>query len=312
MARRFDLVAYLKLVRFPLVFTAIADSAAGYCVGTSNKLEFSGTLALLALASGCLYLFGMALNDIADLEKDREAAPGKVLPSGRVSRIGAIAIAWILLGVSLAAICWIPATPLLNRLLLWGCVVLAILAYDLHWIKMPPIMGFVRACNLLLGVVAVVTIRFDSGLDGAHPWKCAALAAPLFIYGTSLTYVSTLEDAALDRRKLMIGAVGMSIGALLAATVVPLILILTHGHRHTGQLVLSLAAAWILVAWIVRRARRANDRKGLMLMVRDGVAGYILVDAAIVLSEGPPLKGLLVASLLAPAILSLYIFKKLV
>src|SRR5439155_720032 len=78
-----DLVAYLKLFRFPLVFTAIADSAAGY-LAASFQLEI-GTLTLLAVSSAGLYFFGMALNDIADRERDKQLAPGRVLPSGRLS-----------------------------------------------------------------------------------------------------------------------------------------------------------------------------------------------------------------------------------
>ncbi|HXX95082.1 MAG TPA: hypothetical protein VEN81_15760, partial [Planctomycetota bacterium] len=75
------MIAFLKLFRFPLVFTAIADSAAGYLVvGRSADLFI---LALLAVTSAGLYCFGMAMNDIADRDRDREIAPNRVLPSGR-------------------------------------------------------------------------------------------------------------------------------------------------------------------------------------------------------------------------------------
>ena len=83
--RRFDLVAYLKLVRFPLVFTAIADSAAGYFIGRLGGDDpITPTLGLLALSSAGLYLSGMALNDIADLPKVDELsdALGFELPPG--------------------------------------------------------------------------------------------------------------------------------------------------------------------------------------------------------------------------------------
>ncbi|MBV8881671.1 MAG: UbiA family prenyltransferase, partial [Planctomycetaceae bacterium] len=124
--RRFDLVAYLKLVRFPLVFTAIADSAAGYFIGRLGGDDpITPTLGLLALSSAGLYLSGMALNDIADLDKDRQSAPSKALPSGRVSRRGAISLAVVLLGLSFLAACLAPGR--LRVLTAWGAVVVSIL-----------------------------------------------------------------------------------------------------------------------------------------------------------------------------------------
>ena len=66
-----------------------------------------------------------------------------------------------------------------------------------------------------------------------------------------------------------------------------------------------------LMAWIVRRAWTARDKKGIMLLVRDGVGGIIFLDAAIVASVSGPIPGLCVAALSLPAILSVAIFKRL-
>jgi 4-hydroxybenzoate polyprenyltransferase len=312
MGRRFDLVAYLKLFRFPLVFTAIADSAAGYVFNWQENPKFSPTWWLLPVASAFLYMFGMALNDIVDVEKDRISAPGKVLPSGRVSRTAAIVSALTLLFLSLTAVCNITETPLWNRLPLWGLIVLAILAYDLHWLKAPPMMGVVRCCNFLLGLSCGVKFTFQWDAHGLLVWQAVILGLPLFVYATALTYVSTLEDGALDRRKLLVGVSAMAIGALSAAVILP---VLVYAVVTRDQFVGSwwgLGTAWILVAWIIYRARGAKDRKGLMLLVRDGVAGYILVDAAFVFTMyGVHFPAFVVVALMIPAALSLYIFKKL-
>jgi len=310
MAGRIDIVGYLKLFRFPLVFTAIADSAAGCLLPMDEYRIFSPTLGLLALSSSGLYLFGMALNDIADLEKDRVGAPSKVLPSGRISRRGAIAAALALAVTSLIAVVLIPEPTLLQRLLVWGALLLAILAYDLHWVKAPPIMGLVRALNVVLGVTATKEFQFDNVL-GAHPWKCALVVLPAFFYGTSLTYVSTLEDSDVDRRKLGMGVFGMAVGALSAAIVIPLLDIGKGGDGLRFNVLPAVAVAWMLVGWIVRRAWKARDRKLLMLLVRDGVAGYILVDAALVLPVTDWRRGVLIGLLLIPAAASLALFKRL-
>lgn len=305
MGRRFDLVAYLKLFRFPLVFTAIADSWAGGMT-TNHSLQWS-TLGLLAVASGGLYLFGMALNDIADRDKDRRSAPGKVIPSGRVSLRGAVVGASVMLAVSFVAILVAAGSFRVQALVVWGCVLLCILAYDLHWVKAPPIMGLVRACNALLGM------SVGRGLDVIGPtWVLVALVAPLFGYVTCLTYVSTLEDGPIDRRKVVGGAIGMSVFALLAACVIPLLMATWGGVSFSSiQMVPGLVPAWILVGWIGRRAWKAKERKDVMLVVRDGVAGIILVDAALVLASYDLEKGLITAGLLIPAIFCLFLFKKL-
>ena len=48
-----------------------------------------------------------------------------------------------------------------------------------------------------------------------------------------------------------------------------------------------------------------------MLLVRDGVAGFILLDSSIVLATGALVPGVAIAALLIPAILCLSIFKRL-
>jgi hypothetical protein len=71
--------------------------------------------------------------------------------------------------------------------------------------------------------------------------------------------------------------------------------------------------AWVvsglLAAWIIRRA--AAKPAAVKLLVRDGVAGIILLDASMVMSCGLLVPGLAVAALLVPAALGVWGFKKL-
>src|SRR5688572_28796918 len=158
---------YLKLFRFPLVFTAIADSAAGYLIATPPSILAPLVMILLAVCSGGLYFFGMALNDIADRDKDKVNAPNRVLPSGRLTLQSAKRAAGAALGVSLAAILLVMETQIFQRIAAWSLVVLCIVAYNL-WFKIPPVMGLVRAFNLLLGVTAGRIVTFD--IQG-QPWQ---------------------------------------------------------------------------------------------------------------------------------------------
>ena len=309
MARRFDLVAYLKLFRFPLVFTAVADSAAGYLIAAPSMLQ-PLTMILLAVCSTGLYFFGMALNDIADLERDQDLAPNRVLPSGRLTLNAAKTAAFTALALSLAAILLVLDMPILQRVVIWGLVVFCICAYNL-FLKIPPMMGFVRAFNLLLGVAAGRIIGINmAGL----PWQYAMQVFPTLVYVSSLTYVSTLEDAGLSRTKLMVGTALMSVGALLAAMAGPAVQMVVYyapfseaAFRSPWAFLFSI----VLIGWIVRRAAHAEDKKSLMLLVRDGVAGIIVLDAALLASFEDAMTGFLVASLLGPAALSVAVFKRL-
>jgi 4-hydroxybenzoate polyprenyltransferase len=313
MARRFDLVAYLKLFRFPLVFTAVADSVTGRLLVSSNLGTAWPTLGLLALASAGLYFFGMSLNDIADRNRDKEIAPGRVLPSGRLSLGGARAASFIALGLSLVSISLIRESPLPQRLATWSLAVTFICAYNL-FLKQPPVMGLVRACNLLMGVAAVLQ------LDAARTsWPNAAgVLFPTFIYVTALTYVSTLEDGIPNGRHLAAGAVFMGVGAGLSVLVSPLAEHLRFYNSENPVVIFgsggsrgaSVAFAAALSVWIGVRAWKAVDKKGVMLLVRDGVGGIILLDAAL-LSSYDLLSAGLVAGLVLPAIFSVAIFRKL-
>jgi hypothetical protein len=147
------------------------------------------------------------------------------------------------------------------------------------------------------------------------------LALPTFVYITGLTYVSTLEDRETSRRRVWIGAGVMAFGALMASSVhpptenlyyLPEIGRMVRGTIVPGRSVPAMLVSLILSAWILRRALAARDRKGIMLMVRDGIAGIILLDTALLLCNRRELEVAAgIAGLLIPAAVSVAVFKKL-
>lgn len=311
--KRFDPVAYLKLFRFPLVFTAIADSAAGYLICSGAYEIRTRTLACLAIASSGLYFFGMALNDIADRARDKEIAPTRVLPSGRLSVTSAKVAAFLVLWCSLGATLAVLGTPILQRAVTWGAVVLFIAAYNL-FLKVPPVMGLVRASNLLLGVAAARRIEFDIA---GQPWQYLMMAVPALVYVSALTYVSTLEDVGPARLKLAVGAIFMGVGAALAAIAGPAVQALVYfvpagdAFKEWAGQSWSIGFSLALIIHVVQRALRATDRKGVMLLVRDGVGGIILLDAALLASFGDKIQATLLTLLVIPAALSVALVKRL-
>lgn len=93
-----------ELVRAPAALSVVGDSLAGLAAaraGTPTALR--GRHALLPVASACLYLGGMALNDYADRHLDAVERPERPIPSGRVTPRGALAVGTALTAAGVAA-----------------------------------------------------------------------------------------------------------------------------------------------------------------------------------------------------------------
>lgn len=93
-----------ELVRAPAALSVVGDSLAGLAAaraGTPTALR--GRHALLPVASACLYLGGMALNDYADRHLDAVERPERPIPSGRVTPRGALGVGTALTAAGVAA-----------------------------------------------------------------------------------------------------------------------------------------------------------------------------------------------------------------
>jgi hypothetical protein len=150
-----------ELLRISNLPTAWADVVCGWLIGVHYGSEgmvvpgnLAGLLGLLISSSG-LYLSGMAWNDFFDAAVDAVERPWRPIPSGRISRQTAAAIAsgLMLTGILAAGLTsWWNATCL--PLALSGCLALLILAYD-GWLKQnwtgPFVLGACRFLNVILG-----------------------------------------------------------------------------------------------------------------------------------------------------------------
>ncbi len=176
---------WARLVRLPLLPTALADSWAGFLIATlPGHPPAWPVLGALAAASGGLYLGGMVLNDVADLERDKRIHPARPLPSGEIGKPLALLLYLGLTGGGLAAACALGALPASLALALTA----AVMAYNLvlkSW-RLPGClaMGTCRGLNLALGIAA-------GGAAAGFP-----ISAPLILgaYVAGVTLVSTFEE----------------------------------------------------------------------------------------------------------------------
>jgi 4-hydroxybenzoate polyprenyltransferase len=93
-----------ELVRAPAALTVVGDSLAGLAAARAGTpTPFRARHLLLPVASACLYLGGMALNDYADRDVDAVERPERPVPSGRVTPRSALAVGAALTAGGVAA-----------------------------------------------------------------------------------------------------------------------------------------------------------------------------------------------------------------
>ena len=194
-----QLTAYLRLLRLPAVFTAMADVFLGFVCQRGDWQPLSVLIGLLVCSCG-LYLAGMVLNDVFDRQRDARLRPERPIPSGVVTAREAVGLASGLIVVALLAAASVGPVALETALML----TLAILAYD-GWLKQtlagPIAMGLCRLLNVLLGASAVHSLTDVWRLPQLH------LAVSLAVYVTGVTWLARSEVRAEGKRSLL-GAIG--------------------------------------------------------------------------------------------------------
>ncbi len=288
---------YLQLVRLPNVFTAAADSLAGWLLVTGTFAAPARWLPLLG-ASMAIYAAGIVLNDVFDFEIDLRERPGRPLPSGRIARRVA---AWLggalmVLGLVLAALSgsW-------SSFGVAAALVACVLGYDAglkRTVLGPQVMGACRGLNVLLGMSQV------AAFGGPTAWL-VPIAMTVFVAG--VTWISRSETETGQTGGVVAGMIleNLAILGLLAAalqasrfpnagTVRPLIPL-------EGLLVL------LVVAWVVNGASVAALREPvparLQRAVKTGVLSLVWLNVGIVASVRGLPAALAVAALWLPAYL---------
>lgn len=181
---------YLRLLRLPGAFTAVADILAGFFIIRLAGLDFErvGTLPYMLGASVCLYLCGMVWNDVFDVEEDALYRPTRPLPSGKVGMSQAfflgsvLAVAGLMLAMTGGMPAFLTAAALLLNIFLYNSV---LKRFELLG---PLSMGLCRGLNLFMGMCAhsYILLMADDPRVFLPPLLLSA-------YTTVITVISTME-----------------------------------------------------------------------------------------------------------------------
>ena len=182
--------AYLQLMRFPAVFSVIADVMMAYFITQPDgELELNRLLLMLTVSCS-FYLAGMVFNDIFDRKIDVIERPGRPIPSGRIFLSSAVLLGSSLLLIGLL----IVASFGMFRLQLGLLLVLCILLYDGVFNKTlagPLFMGGCRMINLLMVASAHSDVA-NWGELWTTPLRETVIAIGFYI--TGLTWFAQYES----------------------------------------------------------------------------------------------------------------------
>jgi 4-hydroxybenzoate polyprenyltransferase len=302
-------IDWLKLLRLPNVFTAVADVMMGFLV-THGDLQAAWQISLLVAASCLLYLSGMVLNDVFDAEVDAREQPLRPIPSGRVSLSAAKAVGWAMLA-SGVLVAWFlsfvvrDARPGAIATLLAICVV----SYDgvlKQTFVGPVVMGACRSLNVLLGMSLAFFGKptADGELLISRPWHLGEwlIAAGIGIYIVGVTLFARTDARTSSRGQLIVGLAILLVGMGLLAAVPSLSQFPSLIVRQDGWYLL-----WLLLALITARRcvlaimQPTPDR--VQAAVKHCVHSLIVLDAAVALGFAGPVWGFVVLALIFPTVL---------
>ncbi len=279
----------LALIRPPNVFTAFADALAGLLIVWGTGGSVADRACAIVLASGCLYLAGIVLNDVFDREIDAVERPTRPIPAGLVpvGTATAIGVGLLVAGVLIAA--WVGRDALQIAAVLASMIV----TYDAGAKKTrigPLVMGSCRGLNLAMGIAA--------GMGTSAHWPPIAIAGPIVLaaYIAALTYIARDEVDGNTARRARTGLLAMLVIAIAVAIAVV---------RHAPPL---LAWVWVAVAFALLWRNWSpvwtrHDGPSTGRAIGGGILLIPIIDASIAAVAGCPWWALAIATLCVPVLI---------
>ena len=289
-------LAYLRLLRLPTVFTALADIFLGFLLTHPALTSDEGpnplpAFLLLCAASAGLYLSGMVFNDYFDRLIDAEERPNRPIPSGAISPVAALRLGGVLMLIGLVAAGFVGMPSLLVAVALCALV----LGYDGGLKKTPLgplVMGSCRVGNVLLGASAVTVIADVV----QRPQLPIALGLGVYIVGVTLF---ARQEATTSRRSGLLMATVVINGGI-----VGLAAYVNAAAPETHRLSALMVLAMILFT-LDRRLAVAIAQPSpqvVQLAIKVLLLSLVMLDATLIVAfNGSVELAMLTAALLIPA-----------
>jgi 4-hydroxybenzoate polyprenyltransferase len=254
-------LAYLQIMRFPNIFTAIADVTAGCLIVLGSDVQWTPLIAL-AISTSAIYAAGCVLNDICDRQIDAKERPERPIPSKRVSVKEAYMLTLLLFAVGILAAFLTGIHSFYIALVL----ILLVIAYDSLTKDIAVVgslnMGACRACNILLGMSPALQLETSFML----------LPLITLIYVTALTALSKFEvQGGLGRRAIPV-IMGWCVVILLV------LWLKIYASLHSGMFV-YLALFILFTGPALLRSVLKQQAKYIGLAVKSLVLAIPILDA---------------------------------
>ena len=305
---------WTQLVRIPTVFTLLSNCFAAAVVALDVPVPVTA-LVPVVLASVMAYWAGMILNDVVDVEEDRQHRPNRPLAAGRVSPViaGHVASGMLLIGpiVILAVTTFHKSNPLWMGAGFAAAVSLsmAVRIYNSRLKKTPLgplLMGSCRALNILMVGTTLLAV---SG-QAEFPKPLLALAAGIGVYIVGVTVYAYKEEQVSSQALLVIGLCLEAAGLMLIAAIPAWL----GGDRHWFldpmrgyPLLVGLVGLTVLNRGMAGVTHPVSRK--VQLAVKHALLTLVLIDAAVVFMWAGPWFGGAVALMLVPALASALRFK---
>lgn len=295
--------AVYELIRFPNLFTAVADTLAGYALAHAllgrDAGEFGFTALFSAMAiSAMLYAAGATLNDVADFHRDKIFRPERPLAREALSVDFALRLALVLIFAAFFTALLLGAETAVAVFLL----IIFIMAYNFlfkDWPILGPVsMGLCRAANMFTGMAA-------AGTGFALIASYNAVRMPLvllFGYVMVLTSISLFEN----REKVTLALILDRVVILIALCAMIVVYAFSF-NRNTvnAEVVAAGFTALAVIAQIVYRTiglrKAGHSKRAIVLLVLAGVRSLPLFDAALLFGVGATTAGCFALALFIPA-----------
>ena len=281
--------AWWQLLRAGNVFTALSNILAGFLLARGAWQPLL-PLVLLMLSSAAFYLAGMVLNDVFDLELDRQERPERPLPSGRIEPALAKLVGWglVLEGLSGAALAswllesWLP-------LIMASLLTLAIVGYDaiLKSTALGPwTMGACRVLNVLLGASVV---EHSPSKNAAYLY-----ALLLGLYTAGLTLLARNEASDSEPGAIKLAGYVAQVGVVAMAGISLLVQVPKYGWFLAWLACLTATRVATYEAYLYPQPKQVQRSVSRLITL------FIPLDALVSAAAAGWIAGIVVLSLLVP------------